>query len=157
MQWEQHWARPILGACICQSVKLKSSPKHLKILSEIMIYENNSQIFLFNSNCCLNILSDKVKFNWFVILWLSVLQLSNEFIDHDKKVSVFGLYWDHELDPHVCHQLRVLNLFQSFYKGDINPLIVAAMAEQQISEPPLAWPAHISVQQCSICLAPVHL
>ena len=45
-------------------------------------------------------------------------------------------HWDHELDPHVCHQLHVLNLFQSFYKGDINPLIVAAMAEQQISEPP---------------------
>lgn len=49
MQWEQDWARPILGACICQSVKLKSSPKHLNILSEIMIYENNCQFFLFNS------------------------------------------------------------------------------------------------------------
>ena len=104
--------------------------------------------FLFNSKsfCCPDILSDKVKFNWFVILWLSVLQLSNEFIDHDKKVSVFGLYWDHELDPHVCHELRVLNLFQSFYKGDINPLIVAAMAEQQISEPPLPGPP---TYQCS--------
>ena len=54
------------------------------------------------------------------------------------KVAIFGPWWrDQELDPHVSRAgLRVLNLFQSFFSGDINPLIVAARPSNRWAAPP---------------------
>ena len=64
-------------------------------------------------------LFDDLLFYCYLMNLLSMIRL---------KVAIFGPWWrDQELDPHVSRAgLRVLNLFQSFYSGDINPLIVAA-------------------------------
>ena len=74
-------------------------------------------------------LFDDLLFYWYLMNLLSMIRL---------KVAIFGPWWrDQELDPHVCRAgLRVLNLFQSFYSGDINPLIVAARPSNRWAAPP---------------------